>query len=215
MAVSPSRPWHSLTIIFVSILSRFIPPGRQNCHHHLESTPIQNPKLVLEQTKGYHWWQIPAIDLIQFGFKIAWRFGTFEENPCPSWYASLLGSSCTWSTHKNNRPPWTYRWCIEKEVNLNVKQQQQQTIMCWIHSCYTATESFSCVSTSNTAKYANFVLYAFLLRYIQTIKHANTINNNTNTRWITWSLIKIPLKFVLRFISCALFSPFVCLFNLV
>lgn len=28
--------------------------GRQNHHNHFKSTSIQNPKLVLEQTKGYH-----------------------------------------------------------------------------------------------------------------------------------------------------------------
>lgn len=92
--------------------------GWENHHHHLKPTSIQNPKLVFEQTKGHHRRQIRPIDLIQFGLEIAWRFGTFEENPCPSWYASLLGSPCPWPTHQNNRSPWSYRRCVEEEVNI-------------------------------------------------------------------------------------------------
>lgn len=150
---------HSLTV-FRLLLSVSSVLGWQNCHHHFKSTPVQNPKLVLEQTKGHHWWQIPAIDLIQFGLEIAWRFGTFEENPCPSWYASLLGSSCAWSTHKNDWPPWTYRWCVEKEVNINVKQPP---ISYCIQSCCAASNHcFAATLLLQTPEHMRFCFICFL-----------------------------------------------------
>lgn len=38
--------------------------GREIGHNHLEPASIQDPKLVLEQTKGHHWWQVHAIDVV-------------------------------------------------------------------------------------------------------------------------------------------------------
>jgi Ribosomal protein S13/S18 len=45
--------------------------GREDCHNHRQPSPIQDPRLVLEQTKGHHRWQIFPIDLIVGRLKIA------------------------------------------------------------------------------------------------------------------------------------------------
>lgn len=106
--------WHTIKML----ISPITISGWENYHNHPESTSIQNSKLVLEQTKGHHRWQIHTIDVLQFGLEIAWRFGTIEEDSCPSRYATLLGSSCPWSTHQNNRSSGSHRWCVEEEVKL-------------------------------------------------------------------------------------------------
>lgn len=47
----------------------FPPTGRENRHNHPEPTSVQDPQLVLEQTKGHHRWQVHTAHLIQLGLE--------------------------------------------------------------------------------------------------------------------------------------------------
>lgn len=117
---APRRRWvttKSRQIAVIPLMLAFFPPtGRENRHNHPEPTSVQDPQLVLEQTKGHHRWQVHTAHLIQLGLKAPWRFGTIEEDPRPQGYAPLLGSPCPWSTHENNRPSWSHCWCVQEEV---------------------------------------------------------------------------------------------------
>merc|ERR1712191_16749 len=92
--------------------------GRETDHHHGQPPSIQDPRLVLEQTKRHQRRQILPGYVQHVGKQTACGSRETEEDPRSPWSASLLGTPCPWSTYQNYWSSWTHSRCIEEEVKL-------------------------------------------------------------------------------------------------
>lgn len=130
--------------------------------------------------------------------------------PHPIWTRNCVK---IWSVWRKSVPIVV---CVITGVFVYVVNTQKRLAAVDVPLVYRRRSKHKCKTTNHQSSAAFILVLALLLQAqkyailfyilccfdIQTIKHANTINNNnTNTRWITRRFIKIPLKFVLRFIS--------------
>merc|ERR1712106_565590 len=90
-------------------------------------TIIQNPRLVLEQTKGLEGRHLWPVYLQRSRHQAPRGFGASQEDPCPPWSPPSLAPPCPWSAYQDHWSPWPHRRCLQEEVG-NMTNSSLSTI---------------------------------------------------------------------------------------